>query len=53
MKSIIKLDDVWKRYDMGKAGGLTVLKEISLDIMEKEFRQVLEHLSQGFGEKAK
>lgn len=23
------------------------------DIMEKEFRQVLEHLSQGFGEKAK
>jgi putative ABC transport system ATP-binding protein len=37
MESIIKLKDVWKRYDMGKAGGLTVLKEISLDIKKGEF----------------
>jgi putative ABC transport system ATP-binding protein len=36
-ESIIKLDDVWKRYNMGKAGGLTVLKEINLDIKQGEF----------------
>lgn len=36
-ESIIKLDNVWKRYDMGKAGGLTVLKEISLKIKQGEF----------------
>ncbi|VVB77652.1 putative ABC transporter ATP-binding protein [uncultured archaeon] len=36
-KSIIKLEDVWKRYNMGKAGGLTVLKEIDFDIKEGEF----------------
>ena len=32
-----KLDDVWKRYEMGKSGGLTVLKEINLDIKKGEF----------------
>jgi putative ABC transport system ATP-binding protein len=37
MESVIKLDDVWKRYEMGKAGGLTVLKEINLDIKRGEF----------------
>ena len=37
MNSIIKLEDVWKRYNMGKSGGLTVLKEIDLDIKEGEF----------------
>jgi len=37
MKPIIKLDDVWKRYDMGKAGGLTVLKEVDIEIKEGEF----------------
>jgi len=37
MNTIIKLDDVWKRYEMGKAGGLTVLKEIDLSINEGEF----------------
>src|SRR4030067_934343 len=37
MEPIIKLDDVWKRYEMGKAGGLTVLKEIDLEIKKGEF----------------
>jgi putative ABC transport system ATP-binding protein len=37
MESLIKLDDVWKRYEMGKAGGLTVLKEINIDIKKGEF----------------
>ena len=35
--SVIKLDDVWKRYQMGKAGGLTVLREIDLEIEKGEF----------------
>jgi putative ABC transport system ATP-binding protein len=37
MNTIIKFDDVWKRYQMGKAGGLTVLKEINLEIEKGEF----------------
>jgi putative ABC transport system ATP-binding protein len=37
MESIIRLEDVWKRYDMGKAGGLTVLKEVNLDIKKGDF----------------
>jgi putative ABC transport system ATP-binding protein len=36
-QSIIKLEDVWKRYKMGKAGSLTVLKEINFDIKQGEF----------------
>lgn len=36
-QSVIKFEDVWKRYEMGKAGGLTVLKEINLDIKQGEF----------------
>ena len=35
---VIKLEDVWKRYEMGKkAGGLTVLREINLSINKGEF----------------
>ena len=37
MKQIIQMSDVWKRYDMGKAGGLTVLKEIELTINKGDF----------------
>lgn len=37
MNSLIELKDVWKRYEMGKAGGLTVLKEINLNIKKGEF----------------
>jgi putative ABC transport system ATP-binding protein len=37
MNAVIKMDDVWKRYQMGKAGGLTVLKEIDLEINKGEF----------------
>jgi putative ABC transport system ATP-binding protein len=36
-QQIIKLDDVWKRYEMGRAGGLTVLKEINFHIKKGEF----------------
>ena len=37
LKSVIRLDDVWKRYNMGNAGGLTVLKEVDLKIKQGEF----------------
>ncbi len=37
MDSIIKIEDVWKSYDMGKAGELTVLKKITLQIDKGEF----------------
>ncbi len=37
MNSVIRFEDVWKRYEMGKAGSLTVLKEINLDIKNGEF----------------
>jgi len=37
MKSIVRLDNVWKRYEMGKAGGLTILKEINFEIRPGEF----------------
>ncbi len=36
-ETIIKLDNVWKKYSMGKAGTLVVLKEINLDIKKGEF----------------
>ena len=36
-QTILGLDDVWKSYDMGKAGELTVLKKINLEIKEGEF----------------
>ena len=37
MKSIVKMNDVWKRYPMGKTEGLSVLKEVYLDIKQGEF----------------
>jgi len=35
--TIIKIDNVWKEYDMGKAEPLVVLKEIDLEIDSGEF----------------
>jgi len=37
MESIIKLDNVWKKYDMGGTEPLIVLKEVSLEISKGEF----------------
>lgn len=37
MKSAIKIENVWKKYDMGKAEPLVVLKGIDLEINEGEF----------------
>ena len=37
MDSIIRIDNVWKKYDMGKAGPLVVLREINLDINRGDF----------------
>lgn len=37
MNELIAMHDVWKRYIMGKAGSLTVLKEIDLTIKQGEF----------------
>jgi len=37
MESVIKIQDVWKKYDMGEAEPLVVLKEINLDIKNNEF----------------
>ncbi len=34
---ILKLDNVWKKYDMGLADPLVVLKEINLEIKKGEF----------------
>ncbi len=34
---IINIDHVWKKYDMGKAGELVVLKDINLDINKGDF----------------
>jgi putative ABC transport system ATP-binding protein len=36
-QELIKIKDVWKKYDMGKAGALVVLREIDLEIYEGEF----------------
>jgi putative ABC transport system ATP-binding protein len=36
-QSLIKIENVWKKYDMGETEPLIVLKEINLDIKEKEF----------------
>ena len=35
--TIISMEDVWKRYTMGRSGGLTVLKEINLTVESGEF----------------
>ncbi len=37
MDTILKIDEVWKSYDMGEAGKLTVLKDINLQIKKGEF----------------
>ena len=37
MESLIKIQDVWKKYNMGEAEPLVVLKEINLEIKNKEF----------------
>ncbi|NCN86335.1 ABC transporter ATP-binding protein [archaeon] len=34
---LLKINNVWKKYDMGKAGPLVVLKEINLEVKEGEF----------------
>ena len=36
-ETVIKIDNVWKKYDMGKAEPLVVLKEINLEIHKEEF----------------
>jgi len=36
-QSLIQIKDVWKKYDMGEADPLIVLKEINLDIQPNEF----------------
>jgi putative ABC transport system ATP-binding protein len=37
MESIIRLDNVWKKYEMGGTEPLVVLKEVSLEIKKSEF----------------
>jgi len=36
-QSIIQLDNVWKKYNMGRSGALVVLKDVNLNIKSKEF----------------
>ncbi|MDD5133505.1 MAG: ABC transporter ATP-binding protein [Candidatus Nanoarchaeia archaeon] len=36
-ESLIKIENVWKKYDMGSEEPLVVLKEINLDIKSQEF----------------
>lgn len=36
-KTLLRLSNVWKSYNMGKAGMLTVLKNINLEISKGEF----------------
>lgn len=36
-QTIIRIDNVWKKYDMGKADPLVVLKEINLEVHRGEF----------------
>ncbi len=36
-ETIIKINDVWKKYDMGKADPIIVLKQINLEIKKGEF----------------
>jgi putative ABC transport system ATP-binding protein len=47
MNSIIRIEDVWKKYDMGKAGILVVLKKINLEIKEREFVAITGHSGSG------
>ncbi len=41
VRKLIEIKDVWKKYDMGKAGALVVLEEIDLDIYEGEFIAII------------
>lgn len=36
-ESLIKIDNVWKKYDMGESEPLIVLQEINLEIKRREF----------------
>ncbi|MBW2968882.1 ABC transporter ATP-binding protein [Candidatus Woesearchaeota archaeon] len=36
-KNILRLENVWKSYNMGRAGVLTVLKDINLDVYKGDF----------------
>ncbi len=36
-ETLIKIDNIWKKYDMGKAGVLVVLKEVNLEINKGDF----------------
>jgi len=36
-ESLIKIQNVWKKYDMGEAGPLVVLKDMNFDIGKNEF----------------
>jgi len=40
-ESLIRIDNVWKKYDMGNAEPLVVLKEINLDIKKGEFVAIM------------
>ena len=40
-QELIGLENVWKKYDMGKAESLVVLKEIDLQIFEGEFVAII------------
>lgn len=36
-QELLKIEDVWKAYDMGSAGSLVVLKEVNINIGKGEF----------------
>jgi putative ABC transport system ATP-binding protein len=40
-ESIIKIENVWKKYDMGKAGVLVVLKDINLNVSQGDFVAII------------
>ncbi len=40
-KTLIKIDNVWKKYDMGKADPLIVLKGINININKGEFLAIV------------
>ena len=40
-QELIGLENVWKKYDRGKAGALVVLKEIDLEIYKGEFVAII------------
>ncbi|HTY44105.1 MAG TPA: ATP-binding cassette domain-containing protein, partial [Patescibacteria group bacterium] len=40
-ETLIRIQDVWKKYDMGEAEPLVVLKGISLEIRNNEFIAII------------